>query len=458
MCGAGKLHIYPHEEIRMMGTIHVTHLGKAYKQYPARWSRLAEWLLPFRGARHQLKWVLQDINFHVTPGEAVGIIGVNGAGKSTLLKLITGTILPTTGGVQITGRVAALLELGMGFHPDFTGRQNVIMAGQLAGLGMQEISALMPQIEAFAEIGEYLDQPLRIYSSGMQMRLAFSVATAVRPDILIVDEALAVGDVFFQQKCFERIRAYREAGTTLLFVSHSTGSVYSLCDRAILLNEGRIALDGSAREVIDLYNALALHRRDGQHGNMRIVDSPPPVTDSADIAATRADVPEAAAVAGGLEGAAIGSFATPGVAIRAIELYAEGRPADTLISESEAAVRVQVAFAESYPDPHIGFQIRNSRGEPVFMTNTYCMRRKIGAVKCGENVVAEFSFKAGLAPGDYTITAGVAEGGAGEGEFRQTLARLQDARAFTVLRNMDAIIWSGTYNLDPQCKVLRLLV
>lgn len=453
----GKPHIYPHEEIRIMGTIHVTHLGKAYKQYPARWSRLAEWVLPFRGARHQLKWVLQDINFRVAPGEAVGIIGVNGAGKSTLLKLITGTILPTTGGVQITGRVAALLELGMGFHPDFTGRQNVIMAGQLAGLGMQKISALMPQIEAFAEIGEHLDQPLRIYSSGMQVRLAFSVATAVRPDILIVDEALAVGDVFFQQKCFERIRAYREAGTTLLFVSHSTGSVYSLCDRAILLNEGRIALDGPSREVIDLYNALALHRRDGQ---MRIVDSPPPapVTDSGSIAATQTATEAEAAPADMLEGAAVGSFGTPGVTIRAIDLYAEGRPVDALISESEATVRVQVAFSEDYPDPHIGFQIRNSRGEPVFMTNTYCMRRIIGPVKRGENVVVEFSFKAGLAPGDYTITAGVAEGGAGDGDFRQTLARWQDARAFTVLRNMDAIIWSGAYNLDPQCKVLRLPV
>lgn len=452
-------HLYSYEEARTMGTIHVTHLGKAYKQYPARWSRLAEWVLPFRGARHQLKWVLQDINFHVAPGEAVGIIGINGAGKSTLLKLITGTILPTAGGVQITGRVAALLELGMGFHPDFTGRQNVIMAGQLAGLSMQEISALMPQIEAFAEIGEYLDQPLRIYSSGMQMRLAFSVATAVRPDILIVDEALAVGDVFFQQRCFERIRAYREAGTTLLFVSHSMGSVYSLCDRAILLNEGRIALDGPSREVIDLYNALALHRRDGQYGNMRIVENPPPVppvTGGADIAATQTAPETAAAPTDALEGAAIGSFATPGVTIRAIDLYTEGRPADTLISENEATVRVQVEFAADYHDPHIGFQIRNSRGEAVFMTNTYCMRRKIGPVKHGENIVAEFSFKAGLAPGDYTITAGVAEGGAGDGDFRQTLARLQDARAFTVLRNMDAIIWSGTYNLDPQCKVGRL--
>ena len=153
-----------------MGSIRVDDLGKAYKQYPGRWSRLAEWVMPWAGPRHALHWVLRDISFHVEPGEAVGIIGINGAGKSTLLKMITGTTQPTTGSVQITGRVAALLELGMGFHPDFTGRQNVFMAGQLLGLSVEEIAALMPEIEAFAEIGEYIDQPVRVYSSGMQMR------------------------------------------------------------------------------------------------------------------------------------------------------------------------------------------------------------------------------------------------------------------------------------------------
>ena len=190
-----------------MGTISVTNLGKAYKQYPNRWVRLAEWLLPGRRVFHSLKWVLQDISFTVKPGEAVGIIGINGAGKSTLLKMITGTTQPTTGSVRIDGRVAALLELGMGFHPDFTGRQNVFMAGQLLGYSMDEIAHLMPAIEAFAEIDDYLDQPVRVYSSGMQMRLAFSVATARRPDVLIVDEALSVGDTYFQHKSFQRIES-----------------------------------------------------------------------------------------------------------------------------------------------------------------------------------------------------------------------------------------------------------
>ena len=227
-----------------MGTITVSNVGKAYKQYPTRWSRLAEWLDPRNKPRHNLHWVLQDINFTVQPGEAVGIIGVNGAGKSTLLKMITGTTQPTTGSIHMSGRVAALLELGMGFHADFTGRQNAYMAGQLLGYSIEDITRLMPEIEAFAEIGEYIDQPVRVYSSGMQMRLAFSVATASRPDILIVDEALSVGDAYFQHKSFDRIREFNKQGTTLLIVSHDKQAIQSVCDRAILLDAGKLATEG----------------------------------------------------------------------------------------------------------------------------------------------------------------------------------------------------------------------
>lgn len=236
-----------------MGIISVSNLGKAYKQYPSRWSRLAEWLTPGHRPRHSLKWVLQDINFTIKPGEAVAIMGINGAGKSTLLKMITGTTQPTVGGVHITGRVAALLELGMGFHPDFTGRQNAFMAGQLLGFSVDEIDQLMPEIEAFADIGEYIDRPVRVYSSGMQVRLAFSVATAVRPDVLIVDEALSVGDAYFQAKCYRRVAEYKAAGTTLLLVSHNPGDVVKHCERAILLKNGRISADGPSREVSNLY-------------------------------------------------------------------------------------------------------------------------------------------------------------------------------------------------------------
>src|SRR5690554_2638238 len=242
-----------------MSSIIVAGLGKAYRQYPTRWSRLAEWLTPWT-TRHQLRWVLQDVNFQVNPGEALGIIGVNGAGKSTLLKMITGTTQPTAGSIRLEGRVAASLELGMGFHPEFTGRQNVFMAGQLLGRSMEELQRLMPSIEAFAEIGEYMDQPVRTYSSGMQMRLAFSVATASRPDILIVDEALSVGDAYFQHKSFDRIREFRKAGTSLLIVSHDRQAIQTICDRALLLDKGRVALEGAPEEVMDFFSAMIAER------------------------------------------------------------------------------------------------------------------------------------------------------------------------------------------------------
>lgn len=236
-----------------MSTISISKVGKAYKQYPNRWARLAEWLLPIKQTRHTLKWVLNDVSFTVNSGESIGIVGKNGAGKSTLLKMITGTTTPTTGSIQLTGRVAALLELGMGFHPDFTGRQNVYISGQLLGMSSDEISRCMPQIESFAEIGVYIDQPVRVYSSGMQMRLAFSVATAIRPDILIVDEALAVGDARFQAKCYSKIAAFKKKGTTLLLVSHNVNDIVKHCERALFIKDGHIAMEGAARDVTNCY-------------------------------------------------------------------------------------------------------------------------------------------------------------------------------------------------------------
>jgi lipopolysaccharide transport system ATP-binding protein len=243
-----------------MSYIKVHNVGKAYKQYASKTGRLREWLSPFNTVKHKLKWILQDISFNVEPGEALGIIGINGAGKSTLLKLITGTAKPTCGDIELSGRVAALLELGMGFHPDFTGRQNVYMSGQLLGIPVETLTKLMPEIEAFAEIGDYIDQPVRVYSSGMQVRLAFSVATAIRPDILIVDEALSVGDAYFQHKSFERIREFRKLGTTLLLVSHDKQAIQGICDRAILLNKGRIEMEGETESWIIIMHCSRTNR------------------------------------------------------------------------------------------------------------------------------------------------------------------------------------------------------
>ncbi len=230
-------------------------LGKGFKRYRKARDRLLE-MLPWGCSRHSLHWVLRDVAFEIGIGEAVGLVGRNGAGKSTLLKILTGTLLPTSGQVQVNGRVAALLELGMGFHPDFSGVDNVLMAGQLQGFSRQEIQELLPEIIAFSEIGDAIEQPVRTYSSGMVVRLAFATATSALPDVLIVDEALAVGDAHFQHKCFNRIRKFRDQGVTLLFVSHDPLAVKSLCSRALLIENGRVAMDADPIQVFDYYNAL----------------------------------------------------------------------------------------------------------------------------------------------------------------------------------------------------------
>ncbi|WP_407278730.1 ABC transporter ATP-binding protein [Aromatoleum evansii] len=418
-----------------MGSISVSNLGKAYKQYPTRWSRLLEWITPGHKRHHTLRWVLQDVSFSVEPGESVGIVGVNGAGKSTLLKMITGTTQPTTGSVHVNGRVAALLELGMGFHPDFTGRQNVFMAGQLQGLTVDQLTELMPGIERFADIGDYIDQPVRTYSSGMQVRLAFAVATAVRPDILIVDEALAVGDIFFQQKCFERIRSYREQGTTLLFVSHSAGAIYALCDRALLLSGGRLVLNDSPQIVIDHYNALTTTVRPRQEVAQEIAEA-----DEADV-----DVP--LLQPGNDDVQAV--WRHPGVRVRSISILHEMEIVNVVTCGDRVTLRVDLAFAHEFDDPHVGFRIHDNRGEPVFMTNSLCMKRTIGAVKPGDRVTADFEFQANIAPGEYTLTVGIANGAVGDRDFREQLARLMHIRAFTVASDPTGIVWGGHTYVHP---------
>lgn len=241
----------------MCYSLEVNNVSKSYFLKRTKNELLKELFLPFyREKSSNEKIVLNDVSFKVEKGESLGIIGMNGAGKSTLLKIITGTTFPTTGSISVSGRVVALLELGMGFHPEFTGRDNVMLAGQLIGLSPQEITSKMAEIEDFAEIGAFIDQPVKTYSSGMQMRLAFSLATSVRPDILIVDEALSVGDSYFQQKSFAKMKQFKEEGTSLLFVSHDKSAVLTLCDRAMLLDKGKNILMDSPDVVMDYYNSL----------------------------------------------------------------------------------------------------------------------------------------------------------------------------------------------------------
>jgi lipopolysaccharide transport system ATP-binding protein len=358
-----------------MGRVVIEGLGKAYRQYPNRWARLAEWVLPGKRPRHNLKWILQDINIEIAAGESIGIVGNNGAGKSTLLKLITGTTQPSTGSVTMHGRVAALLELGMGFHPDFSGRQNAFMAAQLLGLQTTEIVALLPEIEAFAEIGEYMDQPLRLYSSGMQVRLAFAVATAVRPDILIVDEALSVGDAYFQHKSFERIRQFRKQGTTLLLVSHDRMAVQSICDRAVLLDGGRVASEGKPEKVMDFYNALIAKR---ENSSVTLIP--------------------------GSDGRMQTTSGTGEATVQQIELLNDrGEPVQMIGVGESITLHVSVKIHQAIPRLIFGYQFKDRVGQTIYGSNTYHMNLPLEGLQVGEIIDYRFTFPANFGPGSYSI-------------------------------------------------------
>jgi lipopolysaccharide transport system ATP-binding protein len=312
----------------------------------------------------------------------VGIIGINGAGKSTLLKIITGTTQPTTGSVHMTGRVAAMLELGMGFHPDFTGRQNAFMAGQLLGIGGEDIARLMPEIEAFAEIGDYIDQPVRVYSSGMQMRLAFSVATAIRPDILIVDEALSVGDAYFQHKSFDRIRAFRKLGTTLLIVSHDKVAIQSICDRAILLSAGHLAMEGVPEAVMDFYNAL-------------LADN------SAKTILTHNNI----------QGHTERVSGTGEVRVESLGIFNENNLLiDTVMVGQPIKLAVSMKINTNVEKIVFGYMIKDRLGNPVFGTTSEDFGIKINDLIEGSLININIKFLANLGPGSYSISTAIARG------------------------------------------------
>jgi len=458
-----------------MGYIRTANLGKAYKRYPSKGALLLEWL-GVRAEAHEKRWVLRHVDFEVQPGESVGIVGQNGAGKSTLLKMIVGTTQPTEGSVEVRGRVAALLELGMGFHPDFTGRQNCFVAGQLMGMSAAEIETLLPEIEAFAGVGDYMGQPLRSYSSGMHVRLAFAVATCRRPDILIVDEALSVGDLLFQQKSFQRIKQFCQEGTTLLFVSHSPSTVFALCSRAILLNEGGLVIDATPREVIALYETLMLAKAgrvppgttEGRLASKTEKLVAPGAAananrsrDSEANAAAARSQPAATATETNADGLATTNDHLADIRTEAVEhvdvgvLNREGRATASVISGQEITLEIAVRFADACGDPHVGFRLHNRLGEPLFATTTWGMGRTIGPVAANENVRVRFTFSLALYPGEYSFTVGVAEGAMTDGWFARDLYRAFHVRTVTVLQDVRNSQWVGTWNVDPEVSVDR---
>lgn len=360
--------------------ITASHLDKAFKRYARIRHRLLEWL-PGAGAHHDVHWVLRDLNFSVGAGESIGLIGRNGAGKSTLLKLLTGTLLPSGGQVRVRGRVAALLELGMGFHPEFSGFDNVLMAGQLQGLTRAEVLACMDDIVAFAEIGDALMQPVRIYSSGMMVRLAFATATAVRPDVLIVDEALAVGDAYFQHKCFRRIREFQAQGVTLLFVSHDPLAVKSLCSRALLIEGGRLAMDGDPVQVLDYYNALIALDEE------RLIEHEQHIQAAQDLRGIRSGTGEAR--------------------ISSVRLLRQGQETQQVIEGEPLELELELAVHQDLPELTVGLLLRDRLGNEIFGTNTHHLglAEQLHQARAGSHYRLRFAIaNCQLGEGSYSLT------------------------------------------------------
>lgn len=368
-----------------MISITAQNISKAYGYYPSRWSRLKEWINPTGKIFHTNTWALRDIVLNLPTGSATAFLGANGAGKSTLLKILAGTIRATKGHYTISGNVSALLELGIGFHPDFTGRQNVYLTGQLLGLTETQLSNLMPEIAAFAEIGDYLDQPIRTYSTGMQLRLAFSVATARRPDIFLVDEALSVGDAYFQHKSFERITQFRKEGTTILLVSHEKETVLSICDNVVLMDHGQVINQGKPQPMLDLYNALTAAKLQNTISIEQAV----------------------------LDGGAIQTLSgTLQAQVSHIFFLDEhgARIDDSIPMGEKIILEIAVHSKALTPELNVGFGIKNIDGEVVFGTNTYCMGAKLLDLLPKDSKRFQFAFPMDICPGKYSISTALVGG------------------------------------------------
>jgi lipopolysaccharide transport system ATP-binding protein len=392
-------------------------VSKVYKLYNRPSDRLLE-LLPFIGpGRHADFWALRNVSFSVEPGEILGLVGPNGSGKSTLLQVVSGILQPTTGRVSVNGRVAALLELGAGFNPEFTGRENVFLNGEIMGLSRKETDRAFPDIEAFAEIGTFIDRPVKEYSSGMYVRLAFATAIHVHPDVLIVDEALAVGDAIFANRCLLKLEQLKTERVTILFVSHDLGLVKRLCHRAILMVKGEIASEGGPSDVVNRYVGLV-------HDNQALAG-------------------EHSALTGNFRHGDKSSAVT---AIHLLDSYE--RNATTVRSGEELTVEVHAHAKCELRDPIVGILVRNRLGMDVFGTNTRIEKAELGTVPKGEDIAVRFTFVCFLTRGDYTLTVAMQNRDGSSQDW------LDDAVQFTVVDDRDAtgvarfrteVSWTGLH-------------
>ncbi|MDP9053998.1 MAG: ABC transporter ATP-binding protein [Acidobacteriota bacterium] len=354
----------------------VQNVSKVYHLYKTPFDRIRELNPLSRKPLHTDFWALQNISFSVDRGEMVSLVGPNGCGKSTLLQVISGILQPTTGRIVKRGRVAALLELGAGFNPEFSGRENVFINGEIMGISRAEMQRNLPLIEAFAEIGEFIHRPVKEYSSGMYVRLAFSTAIHVSPDILIVDEALAVGDAVFANRCIRKFEELREKKTTVLFVSHDLGLVKQLSNRAIFLLNGRIEAEGEPRHVIDKYIGVVLERQKAFEQTDR----------------------RAHPTASNRHGDGSSEI------LEVTLLDQSGRECGIVSSGEKITIRIRTAFRQRIAEPMVGILIRNRIGMEIYGTNTRIEQLDLGTFEAGEELDIDFQFECWLTPQHYTVT------------------------------------------------------
>ena len=401
----------------------VQNICKTYLDYESNFKRFASWFSKNKEEKN-VKTVLKDVSFDVGAGEVVGLIGQNGAGKSTLLKIISHTLKPSSGRVTSSAKISSILELGMGFHGDLTGRQNAYQSCSLMGYSKEQIDEIIAYIEDFAEIGEYFDYPVRIYSSGMQMRLAFSVVTANRPDILIIDEALSVGDVYFQHKSFDKIKEFKSLGTTLIIVSHDSGAIKSICDRVILLEKGQILKDGEPEAVLDYYNALISKKQDVQISQVALENG------------------KIATISGNKK-----------ACIKNVEILdAAGKKIQNLEVGKKIKLKVTVQANENLPSLVLGYQIKNRFSQVVYGTNTYHLKQALKNLKKGEEYDFSFEFDANLGVGSFSVTIALHDS---DNHLQNNYEWRDNAIIFNVV-NFSKPDFVGLAYLEPNLEIKRI--
>jgi lipopolysaccharide transport system ATP-binding protein len=430
--------------------ISVRGVAKKFKLFTSKKDRVAEALHPFRKRLHQEFWALRDVSFDIYPGEIIGILGKNGSGKSTLLQIICGVMRASAGEVITAGRISALLELGAGFNPEFTGRQNVLLNGAIMGFSRHDMQDRLPAIEAFADVGEFFDQPVKTYSSGMFVRVAFAAAIHIDPEILVVDEALSVGDSKFQHRCFQRIRSFMEEGRTIVVVSHSADTLLRICHRGIVIDGGEVRFVGRIAEAVNFYQNLLFGAAvsppalpdlslapgiEYLQGAMSLLDE-----DGHDIVATKANYNP--------HEVRLGNRA---VSIYDFEIIANGvRNPPEIAARARTELIIKLRFDSDVPCVSVGFALVTVDGTYVFGTNLFMMERPLIDGQAGLQVAVRYCFTSTVAGGDYFLNLGcnqIMDGSDHYLDVRRSVARVKFAYTPGIV---------GFVNLDAEPDIVTM--